>query len=60
MVTDALKRTLVRRAAKATVRHSAHGIVARVQRKPARSAGLLAAGAAVGAAAGWLARGLGR
>jgi hypothetical protein len=50
-----LKRTIGRRAAKAAVRHSAHGVVAKVQRKPLRSAKLLSVGVLVGGAAGWLA-----
>jgi F0F1-type ATP synthase assembly protein I len=50
-----LRRTLGRRAAKATIRHSAHGVAAKVQRKPLRSASLLSAGAVVGAGVGWLA-----
>ena len=49
------KRALGRRAAKATVRHSAHGAAAKVQRRPLRSASLLSAGAVVGAGVGWLA-----
>jgi len=50
-----LKRAIGRRAARATVRHSAHGVTAKVQRKPLRSASLLSVGAAFGGAAGWLA-----
>jgi len=50
-----LKRTLERKAAKATVRHSARGVAAKVQRRPLRSASLLSAGALVGAGVGWLA-----
>lgn len=50
-----LRRTLRKKAAKATVQHSAHGVVAKVQRKPLRSATLLSLGAAAGGAAGWLA-----
>jgi len=50
-----IKRLIVRKAATATVRHSAHGALAKVRRRPLRSTGLLAAGAAIGAAAGFLA-----
>ena len=54
-----LRRTVQRRAAKkaakALVRHSAHGVVAKVERKPARAASLLVAGLLVGSGAGWLA-----
>jgi hypothetical protein len=49
-----LKRTIARKAGRATVRHTAHGVSAKVQRKPLRSASLLSAGALVGAAA-WIA-----
>jgi len=50
-----LKRTIGRRAARAAVRHSAHGVSAKVQRKPVRSASLISFGAIVGAAAAFLA-----
>jgi hypothetical protein len=50
-----LGRRIIKRAAKATVQHSAHGVVDRVRRKPARSATLLSIGAVAGIAAGWLA-----
>ena len=39
-----LERKAAKRAAKALVRHSAHGVVAKVERKPFRAASLLAAG----------------
>jgi hypothetical protein len=48
-------RILGKKAAKATVRHTAHGFASKAQRKPLRSGGLLGAGALVGGAAGWLA-----
>jgi hypothetical protein len=44
-----------KKATKATVRHSVHGVASKAQRKPLRSASLLAIGGAVGATAGWLA-----
>jgi len=50
-----LKRTIGRRAARAAVRHSAHGVSSKVQRKPVRSASLISLGAIVGAAAAFLA-----
>ena len=50
-----LKRVLGRKAAKAAVTHSAHGVAAKARRRPFRSMSLLSAGAVVGAAAGWLA-----
>jgi hypothetical protein len=49
------RRIIGRKAAKATVRHSAHGMAAKVQRKPLRSVGLLSIGGLVGVAAGWAA-----
>ena len=49
-----LKRTLGRKAARAAVSHSAHGVAAKVKRKPLRSATLVSAGAFVGGLAGWL------
>jgi hypothetical protein len=52
-----LRRRIGKRAAKATGRHTAHGVVAKVQRKPLRSTGLLGIGAAIGALAGWFGRG---
>jgi hypothetical protein len=45
--------------AKATARHSAHGLVSKAQRKPLRSVSLLSVGLAVGLGAGFAAgRGL--
>jgi hypothetical protein len=44
-----------KRAARATVKHSAHGVATKVKRRPVRSASLLSVGAVVGAATGWLA-----
>jgi len=45
------KRLIARRAAKAAVKHTAHGVVAKAKRRPLRSVSLLS----LGAAAGWLA-----
>jgi hypothetical protein len=54
-----LKRTIGKKATKATVRHSVRGVGAKVQRKPLRSVSLLSAGGLVGGlvggVAGWLA-----
>jgi hypothetical protein len=48
------------KAAKATAKHSAHGLSAKAQRRPLRSVSLLGAGVAIGFGAGWAAgRGLG-
>jgi hypothetical protein len=45
------KRLIARRAAKAAVKHTAHGVAAKARRRPLRSTTLLGAGAV----AGWLA-----
>jgi hypothetical protein len=50
-------RTVGKKAVKATVRHSAHGVISKARRRPLRSGGLLGAGAAIGAALGWFGRG---
>jgi hypothetical protein len=50
-----LGRRIAKKAAKAAVQHSAHGVVAKVQRKPLRSASLLSIGIVLGAAAAWFA-----
>jgi hypothetical protein len=50
-----LKWFLGRKAARAAARHTAHGMSAKVKRQPLRSAKLVSAGAAIGAAAGFLA-----
>ena len=48
-------KTIQKKAAKATVRHSVRGVASKAQRKPLRSASLLSVGGLVGAAAGWFA-----
>ena len=48
------KSLIKRKAAKAVVLHSAHGSIAKVRRRPARSAALLSAGATLGTAIGYL------
>ena len=56
-----LKRLIGIKATKAAAKHSAHGLSAKAQRKPLRSASLLSVGLAVGLGAGWAAgRGLGQ
>ncbi len=50
-----LGKTLGRKAAKATIRHSVHGVVSKYKRQPLRSTTLLTIGGALGAAAGWIA-----
>jgi F0F1-type ATP synthase assembly protein I len=49
-----LERRVAKKAAKATVQHSARGVAAKVKRKPLRSVSLLSVGVLFGAAAGWL------
>jgi hypothetical protein len=51
----AIGKTVGRKAAKATLRHSVRGFASKAQRKPLRSASLLSAGGLIGAAAGWFA-----
>jgi hypothetical protein len=52
---SALARIVGKKAAKATVKHSAHGVAAKARRQPMRSATLLSIGAVLGVGAGWLA-----
>ena len=52
---SAMKKTLARKAAKAAVKHTAHGTVSKLRRDPVRVVTLLGVGGAVGAAAGWMA-----
>jgi hypothetical protein len=47
--------TVGKKAAKATFRHSVHGVASKAQRQPLRSATLLGVGGFVGAVAGWVA-----
>ncbi len=46
---------LGRKAAKATIRHSAKGTAAKARRQPVRAVTLVAAGAAAGGVGGWFA-----
>ena len=48
-------KTIQKKAAKATVRHSVHGVASKAQRKPLRSGTLLSIGGLFGAVAGWFA-----
>ena len=50
-----LGRKVERKAAKATVRHSARGLSSKAKRQPLRSVSLLSIGGAVGATVGWFA-----
>jgi hypothetical protein len=50
---SAIKKTLTRRAAKAAVRHTAHGSASKLKRDPVRAVTLLGLGGAIGAVAGW-------
>jgi len=47
-----LKRMIGIKAAKATARHSAHGLASKAQRRPLRSASLVGVGLAIGLGAG--------
>jgi hypothetical protein len=44
-----------KKAAKATAKHSVHGLVSKAQRKPLRSVSLLSLGGIIGVTAGWFA-----
>jgi len=52
---SAIKRTIARKAVKATAKHSARGSASKLKRDPVRAATLLGLGGAVGALAGWMA-----
>ena len=51
---NGIKRTIGRRAARATVRHTARGLASRAVRRPLRSVTLVGFGMVLGAGAGWL------
>jgi membrane protein YqaA with SNARE-associated domain len=58
MEKPSIKKTVARKAAKATAKHTAHGAASMLKRRPVRAVTLLAIGSLIGAAAGWiLARG---
>jgi len=46
---------LGKKAAKATVRHTVHGVASKAQRQPLRTATLLSVGGVLGAVSGWVA-----
>jgi hypothetical protein len=50
-----IKKTIARKAIKATAKHSAHGIASTLKRDPMHAVTLLGVGGALGAAAGWMA-----
>ena len=49
-----VKTNLARKAVKTTAKHTAHGAFSKLERKPFRSATLLAIGVAIGGLVGWL------
>ncbi len=49
-----VKTKLARQAVKSTAKHTAHGALSKIERKPLRSATLLAIGVAIGGLVGWL------
>jgi ferric-dicitrate binding protein FerR (iron transport regulator) len=49
-----VKTKLARKAVKTTAKHTAHGTLSKLERKPMRSVTLLALGAAFGGLVGWL------
>jgi hypothetical protein len=54
MKTPSIKKTVARKAVKATAKHTAHGTASKLKRNPARGVGLLAIGALAGAVGHWL------
>jgi hypothetical protein len=50
-----VRKSIGKKAVRATVRHSWHGFASKAQRQPLRSASLLSAGGVLGLAVGWLA-----
>ncbi|HEY0278919.1 MAG TPA: hypothetical protein VGC32_11700 [Solirubrobacterales bacterium] len=49
-----VKTNLARKAVKTTAKHTAHGAISKIERKPFRSVTLLTIGVAIGALVGWL------
>jgi len=49
-----VKTKLARQAVRTTAKHTAHGALSKIERKPFRSVTLLAVGVAIGALVGWL------
>jgi F0F1-type ATP synthase assembly protein I len=54
-MSNSLKSTIVRKAAKTGAKHTAHGAASKLKRSPMRAGTLLAVGSVFGAAIGWLA-----
>ncbi len=55
MANSSLKSTVVRKAAKAAAKHTAHGTASKLKRNPVRTTTLLAVGGGLGAVTGWAA-----
>ncbi|HVD86211.1 MAG TPA: hypothetical protein VNB59_02280 [Solirubrobacterales bacterium] len=51
---SSIKKTLARKAAKSTVKHSARGTASKLKRDPVRAVTLLGVGGAIGALGGWI------
>ncbi|MFT3863035.1 MAG: hypothetical protein QM729_02100 [Solirubrobacterales bacterium] len=49
-----VKTKLARKAVKTTAKHTAHGTISKLERRPLRSITLLTLGAAIGGLVGWL------
>jgi 3-dehydroquinate synthetase len=54
-MTNSLKSTIVRKAAKSCSKHTSHGTDSKLKREPVRSGTLLAIGGGIGALTGWVA-----
>jgi len=54
-MTNSLKSTIVRKAAKSGAKHTAHGTASKLKRRPFRAGTLLAVGGGIGAVTGWAA-----
>jgi hypothetical protein len=54
-MSNSLKGTVVRKAAKVGAKHTAHGTASKLKRQPVRAGALLTVGSLFGAAVGWFA-----
>jgi ferric-dicitrate binding protein FerR (iron transport regulator) len=54
-MSNSLKSTIARKAAKTGVKHTAHGTASKLKRRPFRAGALLAVGGGIGAVTGWAA-----
>jgi hypothetical protein len=54
-MTNSLKSTIVRKAAKSGAKHTARGTASKLKRRPLRAGTLLAVGGGIGAVSGWAA-----